>query len=218
MEYIVLYSKYLLKIQGGQFMKTIIFDMYGVILKESKGNFIPYIYSHFPNTDKALIKSLFPKAQLGEIDSDEFMHSLGFEDVLFHKKDYIQNHLTFDSTFIPFAEQYKDKYEFALLSNDVLAWNKYILQYHDLSHYFKTCIVSAEVHYRKPEKEIYEIALSRLAAQPNECIYIDNSVKNLLVAEELGIGTILFNRDNETYHGKTVYSFEGLDGLINKIS
>jgi len=29
-------------------MKTIIFDMYGVIIKESKGNFIPYTRNHFP--------------------------------------------------------------------------------------------------------------------------------------------------------------------------
>ena len=29
-------------------MKTLLLDMYGVILKESKGNFLPYTYAHFP--------------------------------------------------------------------------------------------------------------------------------------------------------------------------
>ena len=195
-------------------MKTIIFDMYGVILKESRGNFIPYTYKHFPNTDIALIRSLFPKAQLGEIDSDEFLSNLGFKDTIFHKKDYIKNHLTIDGEFYTFAEKYKDRYHYALLSNDVLDWNKYILEYHNLNKYLANCIVSADVHARKPEREIFNIALSILGVPASECIFIDNSVKNLLVAAELGIDTILFNRDNEEYDGKTVYSFKDIEKFI----
>ena len=50
---------------------TIMIDMYGVILEESKGNFIPYTYSHFDESHyerlQRLFKEekLFTKAQLG---------------------------------------------------------------------------------------------------------------------------------------------------------
>lgn len=57
---------------------------------------------------------------------------------------------------------------------------------------------------RKPQKEIYELALERIERRPEECIFVDNSVKNLKVAGELGIVPILFNRDKEEYDG--IYS------------
>ena len=90
---------------------TIIFDMYGVILKESKGNFIPYTFSHFDVTEHERLKrqfreeQLFTKAGNGEISSENFLSRLGFKDTDFHMKDYIENHLSLDSGFIPFAEK-----------------------------------------------------------------------------------------------------------------
>lgn len=30
---------------------TLVFDMYGVIIEESKGNFIPYTYNHFDESE-----------------------------------------------------------------------------------------------------------------------------------------------------------------------
>lgn len=195
-------------------MRTIVFDMYGVIIKESKGNFIPYTYSHFPNTNISFLVTQFTDAGLGKIDSDELLKSLSFSDCSFHMRDYIENHLTIDSGFYAFAEKYQKAYEFVLLSNDVLAWNRYILEYYDIKKYFKHCIVSAEVHTRKPEKAIYEIALSRIGGPANECVFIDNSVKNLDVASEIGMNTVLFNRDGEIYDKNIVYSFQELDDML----
>jgi len=201
-------------------MKTIIFDMYGVIIKESKGNFIPYTYNHFPQTEheritKAFrVDKLFTKAGNGEITSDEFLTALGYGDSKFHMHDYIENHLTIDEDFYAFAEDMQDKYNYALLSNDVSDWSKYITGFYKLNKYLPTKIVSADVHCRKPDKKIYEIALSLLEVPAEECIFIDNSVANLQVAADLGMDVILFNRDGETYNGKTVYSFDELTGLL----
>lgn len=193
----------------------IIFDMYGVILKESKGNFIPYTYSFFPETDKKFLVSLFSKAGLGEITSNEFLSGLGFSDTEFHMKDYIENHLTIDSGFYTFADKIKSSSSFTLLSNDVYEWNKYIMSYYGLNKYFSHRIVSADVHIRKPDKAIYEITLSRIGLPPNDCVFIDNSVRNLLTAREIGMDTILFNRDGEDYDGKIVNSFEELALMLN---
>lgn len=201
-------------------MKTIILDMYGVIIKESKGNFIPYTYTHFPKSEHNRIKSqiweehLFTKAGNGEITSDEFLTALGYEDSQFHMRDYIENHLTVDNSFYIFAEQVKHKYNLALLSNDVSDWSKHITEHYKLNAYLPIKIVSADVHCRKPDARIYEIALERLGTPANECIFIDNSVVNLQVASSFGIRTILFNRDGEEYDGEVVYSFEELMGIL----
>ncbi|MCH5255384.1 MAG: HAD-IA family hydrolase, partial [Lachnospiraceae bacterium] len=55
-------------------------------------------------------------------------------------------------------------------------------------------IVSGDVKCRKPDKRIYELTLEQTGKSPAECVFIDNSVKNLEVADDLGIRTILYNR------------------------
>ena len=97
--------------------KTILFDMYGVILKESKGFFIPYTYMNFEQTEYDRLTRLFKEEQLftkasnGDITSDEFLTRLGYADPHFHMVNYIENFLTLDEGFIPFAEKYASVYE-----------------------------------------------------------------------------------------------------------
>ena len=203
-----------------QKITTILFDMYGVILEESKGNFLPYTFQHFPESAYERLKrqfkeeQLFTKAGNGEITSHEFLSLLGYDNPEYHMKDYIENYLTLDSGFINFAETYHKKYDFVLLSNDVSEWSSYITEYYQLNKYFKHKIVSGDVKCRKPDIKIYELALERISKSPDECVFIDNSVKNLEVAGELGMQTILFNRDNEDYSGIIVNSFSELADLI----
>ena len=68
---------------------------------------------------------------------------------------------------------------------------------------------------RKPDRAMFEYALKKLGCEPGDCIFVDNSVKNLLVAEELGIRTILFNRDGEEYDGEVVNDFVELGVALN---
>lgn len=207
---------------GNQMHKitTILFDMYGVILEESKGNFIPYSFTHFNNSEhERLIRQfkeeqLFTKAGNGEITSDEFLSLLGYENPKYYMKDYIENYLTLDSGFISFAETYYKKYDFVLLSNDVSEWSSYITEYYQLNKYFIDKIVSGDVKCRKPEKKIYELTLEKIKRCSAECVFIDNSVKNLEVASKLGMQTILFNRDNEDYVGTIINSFSELANLL----
>jgi len=46
---------------------------------------------------------------------------------------------------------------------------------------------------------------------------VDNSVKNLRVAEELGMQTILFNRDGEEYEGNVVNDFAELEEMLQRL-
>lgn len=199
---------------------TLIFDMYGVIIEESKGNFIPYTYNHFDESEyeritrQFKVEKLFGKAGRGEINSDTFLSLLGFKDAGYHMRDYIESHLTLDAGFIPFAERFAGQYEFVLLSNDVSEWSAYITEYHGLDKYFKHKIVSGDVKCRKPDREIFELALERIGKKPEECLFIDNTGKNLLVAQEFGIVPVMFDRDKEEYTGRKVNSFEELAQVI----
>lgn len=56
---------------------------------------------------------------------------------------------------------------------------------------FDPVILSYEVGMRKPEINIYLLAIEKLKVKPEECIFIDDKEKNLLPAEELGMKTVL---------------------------
>lgn len=54
-------------------------------------------------------------------------------------------------------------------------------------------VVSCEVQTIKPEREIYELLLSRYGLEPSQCLFIDDRAANVAAAEQLGIGGFLFD-------------------------
>jgi len=195
-------------------MKTLLLDMYGVIIKESKGNFMPYTYAHFPHTDKASYRKLYVSASRGEISCEGFLTALGFANSASITRDYVENHLTLDAMFCDFAERFAAQYDFVLLSNDIAEWSVYIRKYHDLDRYFKAAIVSANIGLRKPDVAAFQRTIELLGVAASDCIFVDNSVENLRAAESVGMDTVLFNRDGEEYGGKIVNSFAELRDIL----
>lgn len=210
---------------GKQVVKrqVLLLDMYGVIIKESKGYFVPYTLQHFEKQEhERLIKAfreekLFTKAQLGEVSNQEFLKYLGYVEPRKTMEDYLINYLTLDEQFKSFAEKYSGAMDFCLLSNDVSEWSEFLTELHGLNPYFTEKIVSGDVGMRKPGKEIFLYTLDKLGCKPEEGIFVDNSVKNLLVAEELGMRTILFNRDGEEYGGRVVNDFGELGNMLENM-
>jgi len=203
-----------------QNINTILLDMYGVIIEESKGNFIPYTYGYFNEREYERLtrqfkqEQLFTKAGDGEIFSDKFLTLLGYENPQYHMENYLKNYLTLDSAFPSFAETYYKLFDFVLLSNDISEWSAFITDYYRLDQYFKSKIVSGDVKCRKPSKQIFKIALERINRKPLECIFVDNSIANLNAANEVGICPVLFNRDKVEYTGIIVNTFEELVDIL----
>lgn len=202
--------------------QILLIGMYGVVIKESKGYFIPYTFEHFDRKEHdRLIKAfredcLFTKAGNGYLSSDEFLSLLGYRDPTETMRDYLTNYLTFDNGFLQFAEHNYKQYDFVLLSNDVKEWSSYLLELHGIQKYFKGCIVSGEIHMRKPESRIFDYTIGHIQCSPQECILVDNSVQNLNAAQNAGINTVLFNRDHEAYAGNVVNNFQELDSILKK--
>ncbi|MEP6823317.1 MAG: HAD-IA family hydrolase [Ramlibacter sp.] len=66
---------------------------------------------------------------------------------------------------------------------------------------FEPIVVSAEVGSGKESSLIFEFALSRLGASPHECIFIDNTERNLAVPAAMGINTIYFDEEMNDLRG-----------------
>jgi FMN phosphatase YigB (HAD superfamily) len=82
-------------------------------------------------------------------------------------------------------------------------------QIHNLASLFDPIAVSAEIGVAKDSPEMFLGVLSRLNANPNECVFIDNSQENLIAPRSLGINTIYF--DDETQ------DFEALSAALESL-
>lgn len=97
-----------------------------------------------------------------------------------------------DLDLVAYIRSLRPRYKTGLLSN---AWD-------DLRHYlenewkiadiFDEIIISAEVGVAKPDPRIYQIALERLGAAPEEAIFVDDYPGNVEGARRLGMHVIRF--------------------------
>ncbi len=62
----------------------------------------------------------------------------------------------------------------------------------DFLHWFDGRVVSGEERTRKPFREFYQRLLDRYAIKPQEALFIDDNLRNVKAAEEMGIVSIHF--------------------------
>ena len=72
---------------------------------------------------------------------------------------------------------------------------RYEQHYISALKYFDALVISGEIKTAKPDKEIYEYLLSTYDLIPDECIFIDDNLANIAMAESLGIHGYLFDFD-----------------------
>lgn len=88
-------------------------------------------------------------------------------------------------------------YRMAMLTNNVREWEPLWRPFLPVDEIFETVIDSAFVGMRKPDREIYELTLSRLAElDAAECLFVDDVEVNCEAARAVGIAAVRF-RDNE---------------------
>jgi 2-haloacid dehalogenase len=71
------------------------------------------------------------------------------------------------------------------------------LQKYDFLHWFDGRIVSGEEKTRKPFVEIYQRLIDRFKITPTEAIYVDDNLRNLSPAKDLGFTTIHFSNPQQ---------------------
>jgi 2-haloacid dehalogenase len=70
-------------------------------------------------------------------------------------------------------------------------------QRYDLFDLFDEIIVSGEVGIMKPEREIFDLTLHRLGLRADECLFIDDSARNVEAAAAIGFPTIHFQSPSQ---------------------
>jgi FMN phosphatase YigB (HAD superfamily) len=88
---------------------------------------------------------------------------------------------------IQLAQTLRQHYAIFLLSNvGEIHWN-WLVQHYPIFSQVAEPILSFQVGYMKPAKEIYQEALLRAGALPEQCVYIDDVAEYVAASRELGI-------------------------------
>ena len=110
-----------------------------------------------------------------------------FREFVFHQS---QPHL--ESIKIASRLAASGNYFLATINNEIFELNIYRIDKFRLRGIFPIFFSSCYLGIRKPDKEIYQLALQVTGRQAAECLFIDDREVNLECPRELGLPTILF--------------------------
>jgi epoxide hydrolase-like predicted phosphatase len=99
---------------------------------------------------------------------------------------------------LDFIRGLRGRYKVGLLSN---AWDDLRQTLHerwDIDGLFDELIISAEVKMVKPDPRIFHLAVDRLKVQPAEAVFIDDILKNVQAAREVGLLAIQYSDYQKT--------------------
>jgi 2-haloacid dehalogenase len=88
----------------------------------------------------------------------------------------------------------QNKYQLLALTNWSAETFPVALERFDFLHWFDGRVVSGEEKTRKPYIEIYQTLINRYNVNPTLALYIDDNIRNLHPATELGMHTIHFQQ------------------------
>ena len=122
---------------------------------------------------------------------------LGHEVDLAAFADTLWEGLVANETMILFMASLRDEgYRMALLTNNVREWELRWRALAPIDDIFELVVDSAFVGVRKPDREIYELAVAGLAVAADECLFIDDIEINCVAAKEAGMSAVVF-RDTD---------------------
>lgn len=183
-------------------LKAIIFDFGGVLLRTYDHSFRTAWddklgLDHGQFEDYIFNGPVGKAAQLGQATWQEVWYEaaeyfgLTSTEMAQARQDFFKGD-AFDQNLADYIRRLKDHYTIGLLSNTWHSDGRQILARFKLSDAFHAYVTSAEIGVMKPDPRIYQVALARTSAQPQEALFIDDSRPNILAARDLGMQTVHF--------------------------
>ena len=96
-----------------------------------------------------------------------------------------------DDDLVGYIRALKPRYKTGIISN---AWSglPVLLEEWGIIDAFDVVVGSGDEGIMKPAPRIYQIALERLSVAPDEAVFVDDFIENIIGARELGINAIHF--------------------------
>lgn len=172
-------------------IKAVIFDFFGVLVTEGFKQFLDNYFSDSKDKRQQAI-DLVNQVDLGRISMDAFRTELGrLAGVTPEKVSEELGGNKPNKPLLSIIRRLKDDYKISILSNSSMDFPRKFLDADDID-LFDDIILSYRHGVVKPDPEIYKIAATRLGVEPEECLFIDDSLGHIEGAESVGMKGIYY--------------------------
>lgn len=138
----------------------------------------------------------FDTYEQGKLSLDEYLTRVVFyEDRTFTRSEF-QNFMFKQSKELPDMIEYlrklKDQYKLKLVavSNEGRELNDYRIKTFQLNKFIDAFVSSSYVHFRKPDEDIYKMALDIAQVEPDQVVYLDDRKMFVQIANTFGINGV----------------------------
>jgi HAD superfamily hydrolase (TIGR01509 family) len=183
--------------------KWIIFDLGGILVPEV-GHLINHKIANVLNVSDEKLKDIVSNfrrqttigsmtlLELYSIITKEFSSQIPPGYLLQeHLNEYRRLALNHNADVVEYIETLKKGYKVACLSNLEIEI-EHICRETGLYNYFDRVFLSTELKMQKPDLEIFHKVLEELKCQPNETIFTDDKIENVIAANKIGIHGLHF--------------------------
>jgi len=160
---------------------------------------IPYARSFGCTLSNREIEDLYLECSLGKFSSLALWQSLGAGgDLHALEEDYLNGHRLSEGLADFLGAMDAHNLQVACLSNDVAEWALSLRRRFGLNQRLTHWTISGNVGARKPDPAIYKHLLSATGREPEDCIFVDDRVRNIDIARDMGFKTVLFTRNPDS--------------------
>lgn len=188
-------------------IKCILFDFDGVLTIDKTGSTsITNYISQETNISLDIVKASYykynKKLLIGEITHEDmwedFCNDVGKQIPYQVLIDSFKN-TALDERMFNYIKELKDSYLIGMVTDNKVDRIETILKHNHCADYFDVVAISAKQHSGKKNSPIFQYVLDNLKVKATECVFIDNTAKNLLVPAKMGMKTFLFDDENRDF-------------------
>ncbi|MFQ6127227.1 MAG: HAD family hydrolase [Candidatus Heimdallarchaeota archaeon] len=230
---------------GGREIKAIFFDLdntlydYNSSSEYSKNKVFSYLLNRYPHLKQEDILSSYEKIIQEAVEEEvkgiydawdrqkrfsKLLLSLGLKDDELSKKLVTIFAEARAESSKPYPEAHdvlsklREKYVLGIITNGPSVYQREEISLLKLESYFSHILIAEEVGFRKPAKEIFQMALKKVACHPEEAVMVGNNPReDIKTAKKLGMGTVLLDPKNRFAKEDLVLE-ERPDYLIRKFA
>jgi FMN phosphatase YigB (HAD superfamily) len=100
--------------------------------------------------------------------------------------------------YLGLLKSYSAKYKLYGLVNEAPKWTELRLYFLNKNPFIKI-FISSYIGHSKPEKESYAYFLRDTKYESNEVLFIDDDIRNIETANDLGFETILYKNNQQAF-------------------
>ena len=197
---IVIYFK--IKImENSKLVTTLFLDIGGVLLSNGWGHESRRKAANLFNLDYDNLQSrhdvFVATYEEGKLTLEEYLNRVVFyEERTFTReqfKKFMFDQTTSDNEMIELVCRLKEKYnlKIAVVNNEARELNEYRINKFRLNKFVDFFISSCFVHFRKPDVDIFRMALDIAQVRSEQVVYIENTKIFVEIASDMGIRSIM---------------------------